>query len=99
MTTRPTWKRFALRWLLWLLLAALALQVFFLLRIATMVLIDPVSTTFQRSEAWRLAQQDGELDALTTAWWRSSAPIRKGDVALAVAFHAARRGGSGGQEA
>ncbi|MCR6625859.1 MAG: hypothetical protein NVV67_06245 [Pseudoxanthomonas sp.] len=47
----------------------------------------------------RLAQQDGELDALTTAWWRSSAPIRKGDVALAVAFHAARRGGSGGQEA
>lgn len=61
MRTRPTWMRFALRWLLWLLLAALALQVFFLLRIATMALIDPVSTTFQRSEAWRLAQQDGGL--------------------------------------
>ena len=61
MRTRPTWMRFALRWLLWLLLAALALQVFFLLRIASMALIDPVSTTFQRSEAWRLAQQDGGL--------------------------------------
>jgi len=61
MTSRPTWKRFALRWLLWLLVAALALQVFFLLRIASMVWLDPVSTTFQRSEAWRLAQQDGEL--------------------------------------
>jgi len=47
----------------------------------------------------RLAQQDGELDAVTTAWWRSSAPIRKGDVALAVEFHAAKRAGSGRQEA
>ncbi|WP_213605196.1 hypothetical protein [Pseudoxanthomonas japonensis] len=47
----------------------------------------------------RLAQQDGELDAVTTAWWRSSAPIRKGDVALAMDFHAAKRGGSGRQEA
>ncbi|MBD9471209.1 hypothetical protein [Pseudoxanthomonas sp. PXM01] len=46
----------------------------------------------------RLAQQDGELDAVTTTWWRSSAPIRKGDVALAVEFHAAKRGGSGRQE-
>ena len=45
----------ALRWL-WLLLAALvALQLFFVLRIALMVVIDPQSTTFQRSEAWRLA--------------------------------------------
>ncbi len=47
----------------------------------------------------RLAQQDGELDAVTTAWWRSSAPIRKGDIALAVEFHAAKRGRSGRQEA
>lgn len=42
----------------------------------------------------RLAQEDGELDLVTAAWWRSSAPIRKGDVALAVAFHTAKRGGS-----
>lgn len=37
-----------------LLLAALALQLWFLLRIALMALLDPQSTTFQRSEAWRL---------------------------------------------
>ncbi|CAN7526145.1 hypothetical protein LJR143_003561 [Pseudoxanthomonas sp. LjRoot143] len=43
----------------------------------------------------RLALEDRELDAVTAAWWRSSAPIRKGDVALAVAFHAAKRDGSG----
>lgn len=39
--------------LLWIL-AALALQVYFLLRIALMTVLDPQSTTFQRSEAWRL---------------------------------------------
>lgn len=47
----------------------------------------------------RLANEDLELDAVTTAWWRSSAPIRKGDVALAVEFHAAKQGGSGRQKA
>lgn len=46
----------------------------------------------------RLAHDDSELDAATTAWWRSSAPIRKGDVALAVEFQAAKRAGSGPQE-
>ena len=43
----------------------------------------------------RLAQEDSEIDAATTAWWRSSAPIRKGDVRLAVAFSHAKRSGSG----
>lgn len=43
------------RWLLWLLLAGLALQIFFVLRIALMVGIDPQSTAFMRSEAWRIA--------------------------------------------
>ncbi|MDO9435141.1 monofunctional biosynthetic peptidoglycan transglycosylase [Hydrogenophaga sp.] len=43
------------RWLLWMILAGLALQVFFAVRIAAMVAIDPVSTTFMRSEAWRIA--------------------------------------------
>lgn len=46
----------------------------------------------------RLAQDDSELDAATTAWWRSSAPIRKGDIALAVAFHSAKRDASGQQK-
>lgn len=44
-------------WLLCLLLAALALQLFFVLRIATMAWIDPGSTTFQRSEAWQIETQ------------------------------------------
>ena len=38
-----------------LLVSALALQAYFVLRIATMALVDPSSTTFERSEAWRLA--------------------------------------------
>ena len=32
-----------------------ALQLYFLARIAVMAIVDPQSTTFQRSEAWRLA--------------------------------------------
>ncbi|MBI5279488.1 MAG: monofunctional biosynthetic peptidoglycan transglycosylase [Burkholderiales bacterium] len=49
------------RWLLLVLLAALMLQLFFLLRIAVMAVVDPESTTFQRSEAWRIATQKGRL--------------------------------------
>ena len=45
------------RWLLWVLLAGLALQLFFVLRIALMVVVDPQSTAFMRSEAWRVAGQ------------------------------------------
>jgi monofunctional biosynthetic peptidoglycan transglycosylase len=37
------------------LIAAFALQLFFVLRIAAMTALDPQSTAFQRSEAWRLA--------------------------------------------
>jgi monofunctional biosynthetic peptidoglycan transglycosylase len=43
------------RWLLWLLAAFVALQLFFVGRIALMAVINPQSTAFQRSEAWRLA--------------------------------------------
>ena len=57
------------RWLLWMLLAGLALQLFFVLRIALMLVIDPQSTAFMRSEAWRVAG-----DSLTTdKSWRWSA--------------------------
>lgn len=48
------------RWLLLVLGAALALQIFFVARIALMAAVDPQSTTFERSEAWRLTQ-DGRL--------------------------------------
>lgn len=42
------------RWVLWVLLAGLALQLFFVLRIALMLVVDPQSTAFMRSEAWRV---------------------------------------------
>jgi monofunctional biosynthetic peptidoglycan transglycosylase len=50
-----------LRWIVLLLLAVGLLQLFFVARIAAMVVIDPQSTTFQRSEAWRIAQGAGGL--------------------------------------
>jgi monofunctional glycosyltransferase len=50
-----------LRWLALVAVAAAALQLFFLLRIATMAFIDPQSTAFQRSEAWRIANEKGRL--------------------------------------
>lgn len=50
-----------LRLLALLLMAALALQLFFVGRIALMVVVDPQSTTFERSEAWRLATTKGSL--------------------------------------
>jgi len=53
--------RAALRWLLLVLLAALALQLFFLLRVASMAVLDPQSTTFQRTEMWRITQEKGRL--------------------------------------
>jgi monofunctional glycosyltransferase len=40
-----------------------ALQLYFLARIAVMAIVDPQSTTFQRSEAWRLS-----LDARPHGW-------------------------------
>lgn len=46
---RHLWRLFAL-----LALSLFALQLYFLLRVVAMNVIDPQSTTFQRSEAWRL---------------------------------------------
>ncbi len=50
-----------LRWLALVAVAALALQLFFVARIAMMAVIDPQSTSFQRSEAWRMATEKGRL--------------------------------------
>jgi monofunctional glycosyltransferase len=44
-----------------LVLAFVALQVFFVTRIALMAVVDPQSTTFQRSEAWRLLTETGRI--------------------------------------
>ena len=44
------------RWLVLVLLAGLALQLYFFARIALMTVVNPESTAFQRSEAWGVAQ-------------------------------------------
>jgi monofunctional glycosyltransferase len=49
------------RWLALLLITGLALEVFFITRIALAATIDPQSTAFQRSEAWRIATHKGGL--------------------------------------
>ena len=50
-----------LRWLLLVALAVLALQLFFVARIAAMAVLAPQSTAFERSEAWRLVTEKGHL--------------------------------------
>ena len=52
------WLRQLLRVVLLLLLCTVALQLVFAARIALMGFIDPQSTTFQRSEAWRLLEEN-----------------------------------------
>ncbi len=55
----PGWLSFVGRWLLWMLLALLCLQLFFAARIALMAWVDPQSTAFMRSEAWRRMNEPG----------------------------------------
>lgn len=50
-----------LRWVVLVLVAGLSLQLFFLVWIAAMATLDPQSTTFQRSEAWRILNEKGKL--------------------------------------
>lgn len=54
-------QRQILRLVALLLLCGLALQLAFALRIAAMAWWDPQSTAFQRSEAWRLLNEQGRL--------------------------------------
>jgi monofunctional biosynthetic peptidoglycan transglycosylase len=51
----------ALRFLALLVLCGLALQAVFALRIALMAVVDPQSTSFQRSEVWRLLVEQHEV--------------------------------------
>jgi len=51
------------------LLALIALQLYFALRVAAMLVIDPQSTSFQRSEAWRLLTEKHDL-----AWHQQWTP-------------------------
>ncbi len=50
-------------WLLWVVLAGVALQLFFVARIALMLVVDPQSTAFMRSEAWRIAGHSVSSDS------------------------------------
>lgn len=50
-----------LRWVALAIIAFVALQLFFVGRIAMMAVVDPESTTFQRSEAWRIATERDRL--------------------------------------
>lgn len=59
-----------LRWMLLVLVAALALELFFVVRIASMAMLAPQSTAFQRSEAWRLATEKHPSTGLRTGQLR-----------------------------
>ncbi|MEN9889666.1 MAG: Penicillin-binding protein [Pseudomonadota bacterium] len=54
-------KRGLLRWLALCLLAALGLQLFFVLRVASMAVIAPESTSFERTQAWQILRREGQL--------------------------------------
>jgi monofunctional glycosyltransferase len=57
---KPIWQA-STRIFALILLSALSLQMYFLARVALMSQLDPTSTTFQRSEAWRLLTDRHEL--------------------------------------
>jgi monofunctional biosynthetic peptidoglycan transglycosylase len=50
-----------LRWCALVVVATTLLQLFFVLRIALMIVVDPESTSFQRSEAWAQIAQNGDV--------------------------------------
>jgi monofunctional biosynthetic peptidoglycan transglycosylase len=56
-----SWGARLLRLAALLVVCAVALQLFFFGRIALMAVVDPQSTTFQRSEIWRLASEQGRV--------------------------------------
>jgi monofunctional glycosyltransferase len=57
-----------LRWALLALLAFFALQLFFVLRIGSMLVLDPQSSAFERSQAWQLLIQPEKLFEWQQAW-------------------------------
>lgn len=61
-----------LRWLGLVVAAFVALQLFFVVRVAMMAVIAPQSTTFERSEAWRIGTEKGHL-----AWRQSWVPYEQ----------------------
>jgi monofunctional glycosyltransferase len=66
-----------LRGSLVLLACVLALQVFWVLRVALMTVVNPSSTTFQRSEMWRMAREQGWV-----AWGHAWVPSERMSIHL-----------------
>lgn len=62
----------ALKLLLMVLAAGLCLQLFFVLRIASLRWIDPESTSFQRSQIWQVWQRHGSI-----AWSQEWVPMAR----------------------
>lgn len=52
----------------WIFLTALALQIFFVLRVLSMRWIDPQSTAFERSEMWQVATQSDKAFVWKQQW-------------------------------
>jgi monofunctional glycosyltransferase len=65
------------------LLSALALQLYFLARVALMIVVDPQSTTFQRSEIWRLASEQHQVlwSQDWVAYGRIADPLKRAVIA------------------
>ena len=72
-----------------LVLCALSLQVYFLARVALMIVVDPQSTTFQRSEIWRL--RDREAPRPVDREWRPHARLGEPIKRAVIASEDARR--------
>jgi monofunctional biosynthetic peptidoglycan transglycosylase len=53
--------KYVLRWLVLCIVALVGLQLYFVARIAAMAVVAPQSTAFERSEAWRITTEKGEL--------------------------------------
>jgi monofunctional glycosyltransferase len=57
----PQLMKTVLRWVMLIALSGLCLQLYFVLRIACMAVWAPESTSFQRSQAWRINAERGRL--------------------------------------
>jgi monofunctional biosynthetic peptidoglycan transglycosylase len=85
---RPGWVTHALHVLALVALSALALQLVFAARVALMIVVDPQSTSFQRSEAWRLLVEQQRI-----VWSQQWVPGERVSVNLKRAVIASEDGG------
>lgn len=74
-------KRTLWQWLVCVLAALLALQAFFLMRIASMRWFDPASTSFQRSELLRLGDQSQSWQHQWVPYDRISTNLKRAVIA------------------